>query len=261
MTIKPTDTLKLCISGRLFAAVAQARASNDIRYYLKGVYIQKADQGGVYIAATNGHAMLVAYDKDGTFDWVTAAGPDDEKDTIRTGVILHTTDAMVREAAKPRPKERRPGIEAPQVVVEGGRVSVAMGAGMAGTDAEFYIQPGRVSIDGNFPQWARSLPNFPKLVRGHAGSFSEHLFVMMRNASAIALHGTKRRTRCNFNGLQLWGEPENPNVSCAVQFLYAPEMMGIIMPIRDEAPEAWARAVEGTFKAEWAKHYQKKEGA
>lgn len=250
-TTRPTDTLKLNISARLFAAVAQARAKVDIRYYLRGVYVQRAERGGVYIVATNGSAMLVAHDATGIIEWHVEG-----EEKPRDGVILSASDNLVREAAKRQPKSiMRGSFDGPRVVVEGGRLSVAMELGLAGTDSEFYIQPGRIDIDWDkYPQWAKVVPDFNKIERGHAGLFNENLLMTFRAASLVALSNSRRRS-CNFSGIQLWGYPSESRATCLVQFAYVPEMIGVLMPMHDDAPEQFKRLMANMFPV------PKKEGA
>lgn len=250
-TTRPTDALKLNISARLIAAVAQARAKVDIRYYLSGVYVQRAERGGVYIVATNGSAMLVAHDATGLMEWHV-----DGEEKPRDGVILSASDNLVREAAKRRPKSIvRGSFDGPRVVVEDGRLSVAMDVGFAGSADEFYIQPGRIDIDYNkYPDWAKVVPDFNKIERGHAGLFNENLLMTFRDAGQVAL-SKSRRQRCNFSGIQLWGYPGESRASCLVQFAYVPEMIGVLMPMHDDAPKQFKRLMANMFPV------PKKEGA
>ncbi|HFX3038679.1 TPA: hypothetical protein ACRNK2_004981 [Pseudomonas aeruginosa] len=47
------------------AAVSLFMAHNDVRYYLNGISIEPASQGGVLLIATNGHHIGVMHDPDG----------------------------------------------------------------------------------------------------------------------------------------------------------------------------------------------------
>lgn len=60
--------MKLNLQARLVAAVAQFKASNDIRFYLNGVYVEPRPQGGAVIVATNGHAIGVWLDESGEIE-------------------------------------------------------------------------------------------------------------------------------------------------------------------------------------------------
>ena len=46
--------------------VSPARARGDIRYYLDGILVEPHKDKGVYLVATNGRCMIVAYDETGT---------------------------------------------------------------------------------------------------------------------------------------------------------------------------------------------------
>ena len=40
-------------------------SKRDVRYYLGGVLVQPAPSGGVFLAGTDGHRLIIAHDKDG----------------------------------------------------------------------------------------------------------------------------------------------------------------------------------------------------
>lgn len=50
------------ITASIYNAALIAAAKNDLRFYLKGVRIEPAPQGGALIIATDGHRILVAHD-------------------------------------------------------------------------------------------------------------------------------------------------------------------------------------------------------
>lgn len=52
-----------------FAAVLdQFKATNDVRYYLNGVYVSPHPDSGVILAATDGHTMVIIHDPEGFCD-------------------------------------------------------------------------------------------------------------------------------------------------------------------------------------------------
>jgi len=53
------------INPKYFAAMYQCAAKNDVRYYLNAVNIERHPDGGVVIAATNGHFLGVIHDPEG----------------------------------------------------------------------------------------------------------------------------------------------------------------------------------------------------
>lgn len=60
--------MKLNITSRFVAAIAQFKATSDIRYYLMGVYVEPIPTGGVLIVGTNGHALAVWRDLSGEIE-------------------------------------------------------------------------------------------------------------------------------------------------------------------------------------------------
>lgn len=55
-------------NATLLAAAASIAAVNDVRYYLNGVCIEPAPQGGVLLIGCNGHALVCIHDADGYAD-------------------------------------------------------------------------------------------------------------------------------------------------------------------------------------------------
>lgn len=59
------ESVEASLNPRLVAALDVFRATNDVRFYLQGIFVQPLENGGVFMCATNGHAMLVAIDREG----------------------------------------------------------------------------------------------------------------------------------------------------------------------------------------------------
>lgn len=56
---------RIRVEGKLFRACDLFRSTEEVRYYLNGVYVQPHPDQGALMIATDGHRMLVAYDRDG----------------------------------------------------------------------------------------------------------------------------------------------------------------------------------------------------
>ena len=120
--------------------VSPARAKGDIRYYLAGILVEPHKDKGVYLVATNGHFMSVAYDENGT-----ATGP----------MIINPTAAAVKIASKTQ--NSRSEKAASKVVIAGDRLTM-----MNCKDQELYVQPGKCLIEAKYPDWRNILKGTDK---------------------------------------------------------------------------------------------------
>jgi DNA polymerase-3 subunit beta len=55
----------ITVDAKLFVACAQVQSTEDVRYYLNGVYVQPHPIKGALLIATDGHRMMVAHDEEG----------------------------------------------------------------------------------------------------------------------------------------------------------------------------------------------------
>jgi hypothetical protein len=200
--------------ARHIVALNSFAARNDIRYYLNGVYFEKAtDRPGLYLVATNGHTMLVIYE------------PEGQMVHDRDGLIMRVPPQMIGAI---RANKRQ---YCTNLVAKGCRVSLTDDFGQEHRDGEFYIMPGHPWIDGNFPQWRRVIPNFDKLRPGSASAV---------NSQYLAnFHNPYRKRVDRFGAVRLWQEPSTDRWSgapIAVQMATEPNLLGIIMPILDDDP-------------------------
>ncbi len=182
------------------------KAKHDIRYYLQGVNVEKAPQGGVYLVATDGHTMAVIYDKDGLIE-----GRDSAIIAIEPGMAA---------AAKLAERKKTDRLNY-AVIVRGTRAMVAVPE----TDGlELFIQPGKCVIEAKFPNWRAVLPDFEKLKPGALGEIAVNAHYMARFS--------KVTTDKRYQGMSLWQEaPEKPLV---VQIETLLEAVFVVMPMRGE---------------------------
>jgi len=128
-----TDTLDAQVSPQLFATVAEAASTEESRYYLRGVYIEPATNGGVNLVATTGHIMLFAWDRDGY--------------TNRSAIISYPPKRPI--------KTWWPNNDgwATKLCLDG-----KMGYIYSASDALYHAEP-LSEIDGTFPDYGRVVPD------------------------------------------------------------------------------------------------------
>lgn len=137
--------MKFNVNADLFRNVSRAVSTEETRYYLQGVNIEPHACGGVYLVATDGHRMIVAYDPQG--------------ETDGRHIVPAPRDLL---RATKRKKERCMSHEAARrIVATGEAVQVRDGGDVL---ASLDISP----IDGTFPDWQRIIP--PADGSGHASA-------------------------------------------------------------------------------------------
>lgn len=122
----------ITINAKLLAAAAMFPAdAKDVRYYLRGVQIEPAPDGGLLALATNGHYLFAGFDPDGTMP------------EIDNGIIV-TIPKPVQSALK------KPAAETAEIRSDHGFSKVGnLPVSIAVQDTTFQTE----SIDGRFPDW------------------------------------------------------------------------------------------------------------
>lgn len=196
--------------ARHVARLAPFMARNDIRYYLCGLCIEKAEQGGVYLITTDGHSMAVVYDATGTLE-----GAD--------RIVVAMSSGLIAAAKRAKPIA---GLSQ-QVLLTGKRVRIALDFDCSGS-GESYVQAGDSLVEGNFPNWRAVTPDFDKLKRGaFTGEEGVNAVYLARCAKLV---DSKR-----FCGLSFW--QSEPRKAVIIQVDAVPEMFVIIMPMMGDADE------------------------
>jgi len=191
-------------------------AVHDIRYYLNGVCVEKAKDGGVYLIATDGHTMGVIYDASGTIEGA-------ESVIFRVGPGLGV-------ASKAAASKLHRGLKY-RLLVQGQRVKVACSFNSEG-DAELFVQAGNSLIEGKFPNWRKVVPDFSNLKPGFGNDM---------NAIYLA-RIAKITTDKRFQGVSLWQAERDKAIVARVPRV--PEMIIVMMPMRDGATDV-ATAFKG----------------
>ena len=119
------------VSADLIARAYLCASKEQTRYYLNGVYVSPAPQGGALLVATDGHCMFVAHDAEAT---VTG-----------DGIVQLTAETL--KACKA--KARTPRL----LIVEDNRAKVEEDCNAVA------LQPGAALVEGTFPDWRRVIPS------------------------------------------------------------------------------------------------------
>ena len=215
-------TMRVSVDHDLVRRVALFVARQDIRYYLEGICIERAPQGGAYIVGTDGHTMGVAYDSGATM----------EGDFDRIIVRLAGAATSVRK----RKGQSRPL----RLLVDGLSVFVAPGLCSRHTDEEVFVQPGLPFIRGNFPDWHRVVPEFDKLNPGSAATVNASYLARINSAAAIAEKPFSRHRAVRF-----WSVDSNSVI--AVQYERCSDFMALVMPMREDRSDDEARKAMSAF--------------
>lgn len=191
----------------------------DIRYYLNGFMIERAERGGVYVVACDGRTLGVVYDQDGVIE-----GADQ---------LIIRRDTGLTRACKAR------SLLPQSVIVSGGRALVAPDFGLIASDAETYVMPGKPFVEAKYPEWRRVLPDFEKLKPGMTGSLFNSEYIA--RFDVVSKFGNSR-----FPSMRFW-QQEDKNTSLVIQVPTHPEFVGIVMPMHDGDSEE-ARGLFKKFK-------------
>lgn len=196
------DNIKLNFNPQHLPRLMPFMATGDIRYYLNGLYVEKAERGGVYLVATDGHSMAIVHDETGSIE-----GADNVIFKVTPGLL-----AGAKAAAK-----RGNALIPYRVHMASNRAKVACG------DMELFLQPGKCVIEGKFPDWKNIIP--PDF-----GVLKEGLVSPLINVSYLAR--LAKIAEPNFLGVRFW--QESPEKVLVMQMPRVPQMIALVMPMRHE---------------------------
>lgn len=189
--------LKIALSKSQIRAVLRFAAKNDIRYCLNGINVE-CHRTVAYLVATNGHFLGICR-------------VERDSDDCGTGSFILPREVL--EKIKPTGKW---AADLVTVTVEGDHFTIA--DAIAGTETRGAV------VDGTFPDWRRVVPD---KVSGESAQYSaEYLAAMAKAAGDLGYKGAG-------NGYAIG---QNGQASAIVEFQSSPHFLGVIMPIRDEAP-------------------------
>lgn len=193
--------MNINLKARLVAAIAQFKASHDIRYYLNGVYVEPRPTGGAVIVATNGHAMGA---------WL------DESAEIDRPAILKTSAKLLTACH---------GAETNRLTLIDDRLAVV---DKVGTELHIQPEPGQWEVYGKFPNWAAVIGKAADAQHGLQSALNPEYIESMSRALRIGA-GSKN--------MSMFTRQRAPHEAIVFTSIYAPNFVGVIMPMREnDAP-------------------------
>lgn len=191
--------MNIAINAEQFALASKFSSSKDVRYYLNGVAIQPAAQGGAYIVATNGHLLGVFYDA---------------KAQASASVIIPNSRDLVKACTMTKSEAKKGGH---RLLCHDGISATVYADGM---DRIVYSESISL-IDGRFPDWTRVVPRtiqeyatVPAVNPGYLERFTE---------VAKSVNSTYPSVRI-YSG-------ETPDDGVAV-LTDRPDFVGVLMPMK-----------------------------
>lgn len=77
MSDKVNTGTRAFIAAKYLPLLGEFRApSDEVRFYLQGIYIEPREAGGVYLCATDGHRLVIVHDENGEADGPMLVNPD-----------------------------------------------------------------------------------------------------------------------------------------------------------------------------------------
>lgn len=187
--------------AKYLPALVAFMAKNDIRYYLNGISIRRHPNGGVVLAATDGHRMLLIRDSDGSVD---------------EDIIFRVAPGMANFCKKP------------DAIVRIDRETQLLTVFQK--EEELYLMPGKCIVEGIFPDYRRVVPNFEDLKLSVAG----HLNTKYLADAALAHPGVASK-RSSKMAIRLW--QASPTGAVVVEYNGFPEYCAVIMTMHCDVAE------------------------
>lgn len=147
---------KVTVSARAYAAAMLAQSTEQTRYYLNGVCVEPAADGGVNLVATNGHIIIAIHDPEGEANgkWICPVPAQMRKFLLANLEPVEDPD-----------EDEYGGFTDPRLVLRTIRfdgliasVYSPVHAWKENDDEEVSMAATAEAIDGTFPDWYRVLP-------------------------------------------------------------------------------------------------------
>jgi len=208
------------VDANMFRAAYVCASREETRYYLNGVYIEPHKNGGALLIAADGHRMIVIHD---------------ESAFCSEPCIVGLSKAGL-DACRPV-KDVKPDVKVPRLVVS--------------EDGSAYVEgqwrsPGKVTIDGTFPDWRRVVP-FEAKWSGAVASFNPKLIAGFGEIKSIL------RQEKNPGAITILTSGEgDPALIDLGDFRTA---FGILMPMRSSpliGLPPWMKPIQDAVRAEKA---------
>lgn len=231
--------MNIKFSGRGLAFLSHYMATNDIRYYLNGIFLTPMPDGpGVIGAATNGHVLGL---------WRDPAGEIDRP------AILKVTKGLITACKKPETFLEN---------VDGRLTCVQRMDRKAGYGEEIFVQPNTRQkpsdtveaweVEGTFPVLHRVTPKVTDKMLGMTGAISaQYLEIMSRSLIEAAKTG-------GFGRFGVATHAQQRTADGSILFLapLVPEAVAVVMPINTSGMkigspwlESWQDRHESVEKA------------
>lgn len=189
---------KINVNARLFRAAYNCVSTEQTRYYLNGVFIEKHPTEGVLLVATDGHRLIVVHDASGSIEGASQI------------VKLDKTALGICKAGRGEAGDRR-------LVIDGTNATIENFAGQPVGAAYGVI------IDGTFPDWSRvAKPSFDET----APAFYKPKYLKAFGDAADELAERKGVA------ISLAGSSDGPAL---VRFSGVSIAYGVIMPVRGDS--------------------------
>ncbi len=171
------------VKAHLLAASFIAAARNDIRYYLNGVSVEPMEEGCLLVS-TDGHRLLVIYDKDGFCT---------EPEIVSLPALMHAqikrADAFTIELnkgmAKLKTKQKKDKVES------------------------YSLTTPYIVIDANYPDWRKVIPSDKKLVSHDCSVFNPLYVKDLHLISKYTFNG-------NWPYVKMFSEKKSKTTLCEV---------------------------------------------
>lgn len=213
--------MKFKFQAKYADILAKFMAKEDIRYYLNGIRVEPAPPGhkGVVLAATDGHAMVLIHDAHGEIDGFDPA--------VHTGCVK--LPAGIISAAKKWKREN-------DLLVAFNGTHLSVGRDYLDfsqpSELDLHIHPSNPLVTGNYPKYAKLLPNFENLERG--GVVGSCAGINPRLLSKFSIDGYG-----GLCGITLWNDKGGNQMSTYVQIEGWPEILGVVMSMRCSSDHAY----------------------
>ena len=146
MDFKTPETPIARVASSAVRAALHFAADGDARYYLNGIQVRPAQQGGALVIAADGHVMLCVHDRDG---------------------------ACAREVIVPLSKREHARLLSPRVELWVGEDGHARTVEAATKQVEWISPKGE--IEGKFPDVSSMVGDLAAWKPGLVGTFNPHL--------------------------------------------------------------------------------------
>ena len=188
---------KFNLSANLFRNAYSWVSKEETRYYLQGVYVQPHPVMGAFLVSTDGHGLIVVYDRSAI---VTEAA-----------IVKLTPDAL--KACKPGARDT----DDMRLISNGEELPLEVKSGEK-TIALSYDW----KVDGTYPDWQRVCPSH--IEKPTAAHFNPVLLARMTKVGEELEHDNKRAAR----PMTIIANGQGPAL---VHFNF-PDAFGVLMPVR-----------------------------